>query len=42
MEYDVIGDIHGQAGKLDSMLQKLGYAAKGDGRRFVFELHHVW
>ncbi len=31
MEYDVIGDIHGQAGKLDSMLQKLGYVAKGGG-----------
>ena len=31
MEYDVIGDIHGQAGKLDAMLQKLGYVAKGGG-----------
>lgn len=25
MEFDVIGDIHGQAGKLDALLSKLGY-----------------
>jgi hypothetical protein len=28
MNYDVIGDIHGQARKLEAMLQKLGYACK--------------
>ncbi len=26
MGYDVIGDIHGQAGKLKALLQKLGYS----------------
>lgn len=29
MEYDVIGDVHGQAGKLDALLKKLGYVQKG-------------
>ena len=42
MGYDVIGDIHGQAGKLDALLRKLGYveAASGwtppQGRQAVF------
>ncbi len=29
MEFDVIGDIHGQAGKLDALLSKLGYNRRG-------------
>lgn len=29
MEFDVIGDIHGQAGKLDALLLKLGYNKRG-------------
>lgn len=29
MEFDVIGDIHGQAGKLDALLSKLGYGKRG-------------
>ena len=28
MNYDVIGDIHGQAGKLEALLRKLGYVGK--------------
>ena len=42
MEYDVIGDIHGQAGKLDALLAKLGYVDRGglwippQGRQAVF------
>ena len=31
MGYDVIGDIHGQAGKLEALLRKLGYARKAAG-----------
>ncbi len=30
MGYDIIGDIHGQAGKLEALLRKLGYAQRGD------------
>ena len=29
MEFDVIGDIHGQAGKLDALLSTLGYSRRG-------------
>jgi Calcineurin-like phosphoesterase len=29
MEYDIIGDIHGQAGKLDALLHKLAYTQRG-------------
>lgn len=29
MAYDIIGDIHGQAGKLEALLTKLGYAPRG-------------
>jgi Calcineurin-like phosphoesterase len=42
MAYDVIGDIHGQGGKLESMLRKLGYVQKAgswkppQGREAVF------
>lgn len=42
LSYDVIGDIHGQAGKLDRLLQRLGYGRRGtgwaapEGRRAVF------
>ena len=42
MEYDIIGDIHGQAGKLDVLLSKLGYTKRGplrvppQGRQAVF------
>lgn len=31
MGYDVIGDIHGQAGKLEALLRKLGYVHKPSG-----------
>lgn len=31
MAYDVIGDIHGQSGKLERLLLKLGYEAQGAG-----------
>jgi Calcineurin-like phosphoesterase len=31
MGYDVIGDIHGQAGKLKALLGKLGYSQKASG-----------
>lgn len=31
--YDIIGDIHGQAGKLERLLQHLGYAPSGRGYR---------
>lgn len=31
MEYDVIGDVHGQAGKLEALLRKLGYVRKATG-----------
>ena len=31
MGYDVIGDIHGQAAKLDALLKKLGYVQKASG-----------
>jgi hypothetical protein len=42
MGYDVIGDIHGQAGKLEAMLRKLGYEERAtswvspQGRQAVF------
>ena len=42
MEYDVIGDIHGQAGKLDALLTQLGYVQRGElwtpsqGRQAIF------
>ena len=42
MEYDVIGDIHGHARKLDALLAKLGYVNRGglwtppQGRQTVF------
>lgn len=42
MRYDVIGDIHGQAGKLKALLAKLGYRMKGgayrhpEGRMAIF------
>lgn len=42
MEYDVIGDIHGQALKLDALLRALGYELRGklwvppQGRQAVF------
>ena len=25
MEYDIIGDVHGQAGKLEALLEAMGY-----------------
>lgn len=28
MAYDIIGDVHGQAGKLKALLRRLGYAAR--------------
>jgi hypothetical protein len=31
MGYDVIGDIHGQAGKLEALLQRMGYSEQADG-----------
>lgn len=31
MGYDVIGDIHGQAGKLEALLRKLGYIHRASG-----------
>ena len=31
MAYDFIGDIHGQAGKLEALLRKLGYVEKAGG-----------
>ena len=31
MGYDVIGDIHGQAGKLEALLRKLGYVQRASG-----------
>ena len=31
--YDIIGDIHGQAGKLEALLKHLGYAPSGRGYR---------
>lgn len=31
MGFDVIGDIHGQAGKLEALLRKLGYASNANG-----------
>ena len=40
--YDVIGDIHGQAGKLEALLRHLGYVPQGRscrapvGRQAVF------
>lgn len=42
MKYDVIGDIHGQAGKLEALLRRMGYAelAQGwvppEGRQAIF------
>lgn len=33
MDYDVIGDIHGQAGKLHALLGKLGYEVRGGAYR---------
>lgn len=33
MRYDVIGDIHGEAGKLEALLGKLGYRPMSDGWR---------
>ena len=41
MAYDVIGDVHGQAGKLKALLRKLGYTESGSwkppaGRQAVF------
>lgn len=42
MEYDVIGDIHGQAGKLEALLARMGYVRKGRswvppmGRQAIF------
>lgn len=42
MGYDVIGDIHGQGAKLEALLQRLGYARRGEswvppaGRQAVF------
>jgi len=42
MGYDVIGDVHGQAGKLKALLRKMGYAQAGGrwvpphGRQAVF------
>ena len=42
MEYDIIGDIHGQASKFDFLLSKLGYTKRGPlwvplhGRQAVF------
>ena len=32
MGFDVIGDIHGQAGKLEALLRKLGYASWRESR----------
>ena len=31
MGYDVIGDIHGNAAKLEALLRKLGYVEKATG-----------
>lgn len=31
VSYDVIGDIHGQAGKLEALLTELGYVRKAGG-----------
>lgn len=31
MGYDIIGDIHGQAGKLEALLRQLGYTPQGAG-----------
>ncbi|WP_374356427.1 metallophosphoesterase [Limnohabitans sp.] len=31
MGFDVIGDVHGQVGKLEALLQKLGYVPQGRG-----------
>ena len=28
MGYDIIGDVHGQIGKLEALLKKLGYRVK--------------
>lgn len=41
LSYDIIGDIHGQADKLDALLQKLGYrhtagAWRHSGRKVIF------
>ncbi len=42
MGYDIIGDIHGQAGKMKALLKKLGYRVKDgayrhpDGRQVLF------
>ena len=42
MGYDVIGDIHGQAGKLEALLRRMGYARRAgrwippSGRQAVF------
>ena len=41
MDYDIIGDVHGQAGKLKALLRKLGYVEAGTwkppvGRQAVF------
>jgi len=42
MNYDLIGDIHGQAGKLEALLARLGYANEGaswrppDGHQAIF------
>jgi len=33
MDYDVIGDVHGQAGKLEALLKKLGYRVKDGAYR---------
>jgi hypothetical protein len=32
MGYDIIGDIHGQAGKMKALLKKLGYWKANSGR----------
>lgn len=42
MGYDIIGDIHGQAGKMKALLKKLGYRIKDgayrnpEGRMAIF------
>ncbi len=32
--YDIIGDVHGQAGALHELLRRLGYRPEGDGYRY--------
>ena len=41
MGFDVIGDIHGQAGKLEALLRKLGYANAGS-TSFIFYKLMEW